>query len=79
MPRIPASVPDPTAATIGDHLALTRVAAGFVGVNCVFVHPLDPDGPFTFTANQLSGASQTALTTIYNEVIALFRTARGYS
>jgi hypothetical protein len=78
MPRTPAAIPDPTAGTIGDQLTLNRVAAGFAGVNMTFVHPADPDGAAVFTAAQLTPASQTALQTIYNEVIALFRAQRGY-
>ncbi len=77
MPRS-LSIADPTAGTIGDQLAFSRRAAGFAGVDMVFVHPADPDGPAAFVASQLSSASQTALQTIYNEVIALYRTARGY-
>jgi hypothetical protein len=79
MPRIPPSVPDPTAATIGDQLTFARRAAGFAGVDMTFLHPGDPDGPAVFTASQLTAGSQTALQTIYNEVIALFRAARGYT
>lgn len=78
MPRTPANIPDPTVATIGDQLAFSRRAAGFAGVDMVFVHPNDPDGPAVFLASQLTGASQTALQTIYNEVIALFRAQRNY-
>lgn len=78
MPRTPAQIADPTAATVGDQLTFVRRAAGFAGVDMVFVHPLDPDGAAVFTAAQLTAGSQAALQTIYNEVIALFRTARGY-
>lgn len=78
MPRTIAPIADPTAASIGDQLAFVRRAAGFAGVDVTFVHPADPDGAAVFTAAQLSAASQTALQTIYNEVIALYRTLRGY-
>lgn len=70
-------IPDPTANTIGAGLAFVRLAAGAAGVRGELV-TTDPDGAFAFTVNQLSAGSQAALVTIYNEAIALMRTARGY-
>lgn len=79
MPRNPPALPDPASTTtIGQHLAFTREATGAAGVRGAYVYPPDPDGPFAFTAAQLSAGSQAALVTILNEVIALYKAQRNY-
>lgn len=78
MPRTPASIPDPTSNTIGTRMSFTRRAAGAAGILMTLEYPPDPDGAFDALVSQLTPASQTALVTIYNELIALYRTARGY-
>jgi hypothetical protein len=78
MPRSLTPIADPTSNTIGTLLKFEREGPAAAGVRIVLNYPPDPDGPFQTTVAQLSGASQTALVTIYNEVIALYRTARGY-
>lgn len=73
--------PDPAgASSIGAGFSVTRVGAGAAGVRAeVQLGNGDPDGPFVTTAAALTGASQTALVTVLNELIALARAARNYT
>lgn len=72
------AIPDPVNTTNGINLTATRVAPGASGVRISIAVPGDPEGEFTDTLNLYSGASQTALVTIFNEAIAHLRAARGY-
>jgi hypothetical protein len=72
-------IPDPLNTVIGINMDFTRVGAGAAGVRCTLSVPGDPEGAFSINLNALPAGDQTALVTIFNDMIAALKAARGYA
>lgn len=72
------NIPDPLNTVVGINMDFTRVGPGAAGVRCTLSVPGDPEGAFSIALNALPAGDQTALVTIFNDMIAALKSARGY-